>query len=362
MERPAYGTLPPLPPLRILENVREQFAALRGSGPPARLLVDVRPHGDQRHHFEGAISVKIGAAPDEHRRLLGVGEVAEGEGRSVVRAWLYAMPSTQDGLLNACTTTGSRLREVLIDGGLVGETMLPASLLWPAALARLCGGALRLTRLDDVDFVVPEAGVPTTGPLAPLYARLVGAEFTPDRLFVIEDVVETSIVLVDRLIEGLPKTTGGGTDSAGGAGGERGEGRRTKGKRRGKARQSVDVDALLLRLVKAISKRCRDEDVESFLVREVYSKGSTDLSEMLRDHLAEDVSPQTIRRKAGGKGSPHASKLYAKWSRFRTTAGGEASDRDDDVQRNSAPMSDRDAQVDEMLRSGVVTKRASRRA
>jgi hypothetical protein len=269
-----------------------------------------------------------------------------------------------------------------VSARLVDDSLRPAGLVWPAALACLTPGAHRLTRFGGVDFLIPETEIPppgalpaaaawmlsigfrlndapASGPLPEMFERPVGSEFTPDRLFVIEDVVETSIILVDRLIEGLPKTTGDGKDSAGGAGGERGEGRRTKGNRRGKARQSVDVDALLLRLVRAISKKCRDEDLESFLVREVYSKGSADLSEMLRDHLAEDVSPQTIRRKVVGR---HASKLYAEWSRFRTAAGGEASDLDYDVQRNSAPMSNRDAQVDEMLRSGVVTKRNRRRA
>jgi hypothetical protein len=131
--------------------------------------------------------------------------------------------------------------------------------------------------------------------------------------------------------------------------------------RRGKARESVNVDALLLRLVKSVSKKCRDEDLESFLDREVRSKGSEDLSEMLQEHLGEDVSPQTIRRKVDGKGSPHASKLYAEWSRPPAHPG-DARDVDDDVQRNSAPMSDRDAQVDEMRRSGSVTKRIRRRS
>jgi hypothetical protein len=79
---------------------------------------------------------------------------------------------------------------------------------------------------------------------------------------------------------------------------------------------------------------------------------------MLLEHLGEEVSPQTIRRKVGGE---HASRLYAEWSRFRTPAGGETRDRDNDLQRNSAPMSDQDAQVDEMLHSGVVTKRKRRR-
>jgi hypothetical protein len=60
--------------------------------------------------------------------------------------------------------------------------------------------------MGDVEIVVPERGLPASGPWAEFSAALAGAEFTPDLLFVVEDVVETSIVLVDRLVEGLEAT------------------------------------------------------------------------------------------------------------------------------------------------------------
>lgn len=204
MERPACGTLPPLPPRRILENVRDQFAALRGSGPPARLLVNFRPHDDQRDHLEGAVGHERGRAPDQHFRILDVGTVAADDGRSAVSVWLVAPPATQDALPRVCSAAGVRLRQLLVDHRLVDEKMSQPGLLWPFALARKYASVFRLACVGDENILVPEAGVPSDGPLAGLHAQLAGAEFTPDRLFVIEDVVETSIVLVDRLIEGLP--------------------------------------------------------------------------------------------------------------------------------------------------------------
>lgn len=360
MDGSACGTmprLPALPPRRVLENLRERFAALRGTGGSVRLLVDDRPEDDRRHHLEGAIAGQIRGVETENRTLVTVATAGRHGDRRLVRAWMIAPPATAEAVAAACKAAGSAMHPTLVAAGLVGETLLPASAAWSAALSATgSGGAVRLVAkphpMGDAEIVLPEA-IPATGLVAGLAAILEGAELTPDRLFVVEDVVEASIVLLDRLVEGLtpPASAPPAAPPADPAA--------NTPPRRGKARQSVDVDALLVRLVKAVSKRCRDESLESFLDREVYSKGSADLSEMLLAHFGEDVSPQTIRRKAGGE---HVSKLYGKWSGLHATTGGDASDQDDDLQRNSAPKSDRDAQVDEMRRSGSVTKRIRRRS
>lgn len=232
MERPACGTrplLPPLPPRRILELVRERFAALRGTGEPPRLLLDVRPYGDTSEQFDGAIELELSSAPVNHRTFLCGGMVAnEGdEGRSMVRAWLIGEPSPLDAAAAACRDAGAWLRPLLVSARLVDDSLRPAGLVWPAALACLTPGAHRTTRLGGVDFRIPETEIPppgalpaavawmlsigfrmndapASGPLPEMFDRPVGSEFAPDRLFVIENVVEKSIVLVDRLIEGLP--------------------------------------------------------------------------------------------------------------------------------------------------------------
>lgn len=363
MDGSACGTMPRLPalsPRRVLDNLRERFAALRGTGGPVRLLVDDRPEDDRRHHLEGAIAGQIRGVETENRTLATFATAGRHGDRRLVRAWTIAPPATAKAVAAACNAAGAATHPTLVAAGLVGETLLPASAAWSAALAATSsGGAVRLVAkphaMGDAEIVLPERGLPASGPWADFSAALAGAELTPDRLFVVEDVVEASIVLLDRLVEGLtpPASAPPAAPPADPAA--------NTPPRRGKARQSVDVDALLLRLVKSVSKKCRDEDLESFLDREVRSKGSEDLSEMLQEHLGEDVSPQTIRRKVDGKGSPHASKLYAEWKRPPAHPG-DARDLDDDVQRNSAPMSDRDAQVDEMRRSGSITKRSRRRS
>jgi len=364
MDGSACGTMPRLPalsPRRVLDNLRERFAALRGTGGPVRLLVDDRPEDDRRHHLEGAIAGQIRGVETENRMLATVAIAGRHGSRRLVRAWMIASPATAEAVAAACKAAGAAMHPTLVAAGLVGETLLPASAAWSAAMAATSsGGAVRLVAkphpMGDVEIVVPERGLPASGPWAEFSAALAGAEFTPDRLFVVEDVVEASIVLVDRLVEGLVATA---TAPPAAPPAEPAAGASKAAPRRGKPRQSVDVDALLVRLAKNVGKKCRDGNLDAFLEAEVYSKGSADLAEMLLENLGVEVSPQTIRRKVGGA---HASKLYAEWSRLRTTAGGEARDQEDDLPRNSAPMSDQDAQVDEMLRSGVVTKRNRLRA
>lgn len=214
MDASACGTLPALSACCTLKNLRERFAALRGSGHPLRLLVDVRPEGDQRHHLEGAIASNVERSTEHHLRFVGLCVVAseDADHRSIVRAWLVGEPASQDAVAAACKLAGAWLHPRLVSARLVSGSMPAGAVAWSSALAAISGGAFRLVAkphsLGDVDVVVPEAGVPASGPLSELLSRLEGAEFTPDRLFVIEDVVETSIVLLDRLDEGLPKRRG----------------------------------------------------------------------------------------------------------------------------------------------------------
>jgi hypothetical protein len=233
MDASACGTLPALSARCTLKNLRERFAALRGSGHPLRLLVDVRPEGDQRHHLEGAIASEVERSTEHHLRFVDLCVVAseDADHRSIVRAWMVGEPASQDAVAAACKSAGAWLHPRLVSARLVSGSMPAGAVAWSSALAAISGGASRLVAkphsLGDVDFVVPEAGVPASGPLSELFSRLAGAEFTPDRLFVIEDVVEASIVLLDRLDDGLPKKSDDGSDGCDVSG--QGGGKRKRG-------------------------------------------------------------------------------------------------------------------------------------
>jgi hypothetical protein len=208
MDGSACGTMPRLPalsPRRALDNLRERFAALRGTGGAVRLLVDDRPEDDRRHHLEGAIAGQIRGVETENRTLATVATAGWHGSRRLVRAWMIASPATAEAVAAACKAAGAAMHPTLVAAGLVGETLLPASAAWSAALAATSsGGAVRLVAkphaMGDAEVVLPEA-IPATGMVADLAAILERAELTPDRLFVVEDVVEASIVLIDRLIE-----------------------------------------------------------------------------------------------------------------------------------------------------------------
>jgi len=210
MDGSACGTMPRLPALstrRALDNLRERFAALRGTGGAVRLLVDDRPEDDRRHHLEGAIAGQIRGVETENRTLAAVATTGRHGSRRLVQAWMIAPSATAEAVAAACKSAGAALSPMLVAAGLVDETLRPASAAWSAALAATSsGGAVRLVAkphaMGNVEIVLPEA-IPTTGMVADLAAILEGAELTPDRLFVVEDVVESSIVLIDRLIEVL---------------------------------------------------------------------------------------------------------------------------------------------------------------
>jgi hypothetical protein len=260
--------------------------------------VDVRPEDDRRHHLDGAIAGRIRGVEDASRTFAS-GAVAGSPGdRVVVRAWIIAPPAAATVVAAACEAAGAAMRPTLVAAGLVDETLRPASAAWTAALAATSsGGAVRLVAkphaMGNVEIVLPER-IPATGMVADLAAILEGAELTPDRLFVVKDVVEASIVLVDRLVEGLPKKETG-KQSQESTIDHKAKARRTAKKPAGRPRSEPDKH--IRKLVKDITAEIRREGMDpgKELPKRLFSKTSGDLSAMLHDRYRVDVPESTIR-------------------------------------------------------------------